>query len=279
MSIRLFDETSKDISRKISLNYSTSFSLGIKLLAKEYRWAVFSTYGFVRLADEIVDTFHGFNKERLLADFKKQTYQAIEDGISTNPVLHSFQMAANQFGIGNDLIEPFFNSMEEDLGKTSHDEMSYNEYIYGSAEVVGLMCLKIFCKGDHAQYTSLVPYARSLGAAFQKVNFLRDIKSDVEERGRVYFPNIDFTQFTDMEKMDIIHDVKKDFDHAFIGIKKLPIGCRLGVYTAYIYYLKLLEKIERTTANEILQSRIRIPNSQKVVLLAKSYVQERMMPA
>ena len=279
MSIRLFDETSKDISRKISLNYSTSFSLGIKLLAKEYRWAVFSTYGFVRLADEIVDTFHGFNKERLLADFKKQTYQAIEDGISTNPVLHSFQMAANQFGIGNDLIEPFFNSMEEDLGKTSHDEMSYNEYIYGSAEVVGLMCLKIFCKGDHAQYTSLVPYARSLGAAFQKVNFLRDIKSDVEERGRVYFPNIDFTQFTDMEKMDIIHDVMKDFDHALIGIKKLPIGCRLGVYTAYIYYLKLLEKIERTTANEILQSRIRIPNSQKVVLLAKSYVQERMMPA
>jgi len=279
MSIRLFDETSKDISRKISLNYSTSFSLGIKLLAKEYRWAVFSTYGFVRLADEIVDTFHGFNKERLLADFKKQTYQAIEDGISTNPVLHSFQMAANQFGIGNDLIEPFFKSMEEDLGKTSHDEMSYNEYIYGSAEVVGLMCLKIFCKGDHAQYTSLVPYARSLGAAFQKVNFLRDIKSDVEERGRVYFPNIDFTQFTDMEKMDIIHDVKKDFDHALIGIKNLPIGCRLGVYTAYIYYLKLLEKIERTTANEILQSRIRIPNSQKVVLLAKSYVQERMMPA
>ncbi len=279
MSIRLFDETSKDISRKISLNYSTSFSLGIKLLAKEYRWAVFATYGFVRLADEIVDTFHGFNKERLLADFKKQTYQSIEEGISTNPVLHAFQMAANQFGIGNDLIEPFFNSMEEDLGKTTHDEMSYNEYIYGSAEVVGLMCLKIFCKGDQTQYSSLVPYARSLGAAFQKVNFLRDIKSDVEERGRVYFPNIDFTHFTDMEKMDIIHDVKKDFDHALIGIKKLPIGCRLGVYTAYIYYLKLLEKIERTTAEEILQSRIRIPNSQKVVLLAKSYVQERMMPA
>ena len=279
MSIRLFDETSKDISRKISLNYSTSFSLGIKLLAKEYRWAVFSTYGFVRLADEIVDTFHGFNKERLLADFKKQTYQAIEDGISTNPVLHSFQMAANQFGIGNDLIEPFFNSMEEDLAKTTHDEISYNEYVYGSAEVVGLMCLKIFCKGDDVQYTALVPYARSLGAAFQKVNFLRDIKSDVEERGRVYFPNIDFTQFTDMEKMDIINDVKKDFDHALIGIKKLPMGCRLGVYTAYIYYLKLMEKIERTTAEEILQSRIRIPNSQKVVLLAKSYVQERMMPA
>lgn len=278
MSIRLFDETSKDISKKISLNYSTSFSLGIKLLAKEYRWAVFATYGFVRLADEIVDTFHGFDKERLLGDFKKQTYQAINEGISTNPVLHAFQMAANQFGIGNDLIEPFFNSMEEDLGTTEHDEKSYNDYIYGSAEVVGLMCLRIFCNGNTQQYDELLPYAKSLGAAFQKVNFLRDIKSDVEERGRVYFPNVNFSHFSDMDKMSIIRDVKKDFDHAFIGIKKLPIGCRLGVYTAYIYYLKLLEKIERTTANEILQSRIRIPNSQKVVLLAKSYVQERLMP-
>jgi len=279
MSIRLFDETSKDISKKISLNYSTSFSLGIKLLAKDYRWAVFATYGFVRLADEIVDTFHGFDKERLLADFKNQTYQAINEGISTNPVLHAFQLAANQFGIGNDLIEPFFNSMEEDLGTTEHDEKSYNDYIYGSAEVVGLMCLRIFCNGNNQQYNELLPFAKSLGAAFQKVNFLRDIKSDVEERGRVYFPNVNFNHFSDMDKMSIIHDVKKDFDHAFIGIKKLPIGCRLGVYTAYIYYLKLLDKIERTTANEILQSRIRIPNSQKVVLLAKSYVQERLMPA
>ena len=279
MSIRLFDETSKDISKRISLNYSTSFSLGIKLLSKDFRWAVFSTYGFVRVADEIVDTFHGHNKERLLADFKSQTYQAIQEGISTNPVLHSFQLAANQFGIENNLIEPFFKSMEEDLDTTSHSVSSYDEYIYGSAEVVGLMCLKIFCNGNNNQYDELVPYARSLGAAFQKVNFLRDIKSDVEERGRVYFPGVDFSKFTDENKLEIIQDVKKDFDHAFIGIKMLPIGCRLGVYTAYIYYMKLLEKIERTTANEILQSRIRIPNSQKMVLLAKSYVQERMMPA
>ena len=279
MSIRLFDETSKDISKRISLNYSTSFSLGIKLLSKDYRWAVFATYGFVRVADEIVDTFHGFDKERLLSDFKKQTYQAIQEGISTNPVLHSFQLAANQFGIENNLIEPFFNSMEEDLDTTTHSASSYDEYIYGSAEVVGLMCLKIFCNGNNNQYEQLVPYARSLGAAFQKVNFLRDIKSDVEERGRVYFPGVDFRHFTDENKLEIIQDVKKDFDHAFIGIKMLPIGCRLGVYTAYIYYMKLLEKIERTTANEILQSRIRIPNSQKMVLLAKSYVQERMMPA
>jgi len=278
MSIQLFDKTSKEISRKVSLNYSTSFSLGIRLLAKEYRWAVFATYGFVRLADEIVDTFHTFNKERLLKDFKFQTYQAIEEGISTNPVLHSFQLAANQFGITHDLIEPFFNSMEEDLDKQSHDETSYNDYIYGSAEVVGLMCLKIFCKGDTVLYQSLLPFARSLGAAFQKVNFLRDIRSDVEERGRVYFPGVDFDRFTEHDKMNIIQEVKKDFEHAYKGIIQLPMGCRLGVYTAYIYYLKLLEKIERTTAAEIMNQRIRIPNSQKLVLLAESFVREKMMP-
>jgi phytoene/squalene synthetase len=279
MSIPLYNATSKELSRKVSLNYSTSFSLGIQLLAKEYRWAVFATYGFVRFADEIVDTFHGYDKERLLREFKQQTYQAIEMGISTNPILHSFQLAANQFGITNDLIEPFFQSMEEDLDTNTHDQKSYREYIYGSAEVVGLMCLKIFCKGNQSQYNELLPFARSLGAAFQKVNFLRDIKSDVEERGRVYFPGVDFRQFTDEDKMGIIEDVKKDFEHAYIGILKLPIGARLGVYTAYIYYLKLLQKIERTTATEILNSRIRIPNSQKIVLLAQSFVREKMMSA
>jgi len=279
MSIQLFDKTSNDLSRRVSLNYSTSFSLGIKLLSKEYRWAVFATYGFVRLADEIVDTFHGFDKARLLADFKAQTYQSIREGISTNPILHSFQLAANQFGITDDLIEPFFQSMEEDLHTNTHNQKSYDEYIYGSAEVVGLMCLKIFCKGDQNQYDSLLPYARSLGAAFQKVNFLRDIKSDIEERGRLYFPNIDFNNFSDADKLHIIEDVKKDFEHAYIGILKLPIGSRLGVYTAYIYYLKLLQKIERTTASEILNQRIRIPNSQKIVLLAQSYVREKLMSA
>ena len=279
MSIQLFDKTSNDLSRRVSLNYSTSFSLGIKLLSKEYRWAVFATYGFVRLADEIVDTFHGFDKARLLADFKAQTYQSIREGISTNPILHSFQLAANQFGITDDLIEPFFQSMEEDLHTNTHIQKSYDEYIYGSAEVVGLMCLKIFCKGDQNQYDSLLPYARSLGAAFQKVNFLRDIKSDIEERGRLYFPNIDFNNFSDADKLHIIEDVKKDFEHAYIGILKLPIGSRLGVYTAYIYYLKLLQKIERTTASEIMNQRIRIPNSQKIVLLAQSYVREKLMSA
>jgi phytoene/squalene synthetase len=253
--------------------------LGIKLLSKDFRWAVFATYGFVRLADEIVDTFHGFNKARMLSDFKFQTYQAIEEGISINPVLHSFQMAANQFGIGRDLIEPFFQSMEEDLNKSTHDISSYNEYIYGSAEVVGLMCLRIFCKGNEQEYSKLLPAARSLGAAFQKVNFLRDIKSDIEERGRVYFPGVNFEYFTDEDKMTIIKDVKLDFEKSLIGIKQLPLGCRLGVYTAYIYYLKLLEKIERTTATEIMNKRIRIRNSQKIVLLAESYVREKWMSA
>ena len=279
MSIALFDQTSKAMSQRLALNYSTSFSLGIRLLAKEYRWAVFATYGFVRVADEIVDTFHGYDKSRLLSEFKQQTYQAIDDRISTNPVLHSFQLAVHQFGIGKDLIEQFFNSMEEDLQTVQHDSASYNQYIYGSAEVVGLMCLRIFCKGDDKLYLHLLPHARSLGAAFQKVNFLRDLKSDVDERGRVYFPGVDFSNFTDQEKIDIIQDVKRDFAHAYKGIVQLPVGCRLGVYTAYIYYLKLLEKIERTTALEIKQSRIRIPNSQKIYLLAESYFREKMMSA
>jgi phytoene/squalene synthetase len=279
MSIKLFDETSIAMSRRLALNYSTSFSLGIRLLSKECRWAIFSIYGLVRVADEIVDTFHGYNKEQLLMDFKSQTYRAMEEGISTNPVLHAFQLAANQYGVGKELIEPFFNSMEEDLDTSSHNVQSYSEYIYGSAEVVGLMCLKVFCNGNDQQYNDLVPFARSLGAAFQKVNFLRDIRSDVEERGRVYFPGVDFNQFSDSDKYAIIQDVKNDFAHAYKGIVQLPVGCRLGVYTAYIYYLKLLEKIERTTAVDILESRVRIPNTQKIALLAQSFVKEKLMGA
>ena len=279
MSIKLFDETSIAMSRRLALNYSTSFSLGIRLLSKECRWAIFSIYGLVRVADEIVDTFHGYNKEQMLMDFKSQTYRAMEEGISTNPVLHAFQLAANQYGVGKELIEPFFNSMEEDLDTSSHNAQSYSEYIYGSAEVVGLMCLKVFCNGNEEQYNHLVPFARSLGAAFQKVNFLRDIRSDVEERGRVYFPGVDFNQFSDSDKYAIIQDVKNDFAHSYQGIVQLPVGCRLGVYTAYIYYLKLLEKIERTTAVDILESRVRIPNTQKIALLAQSFVKEKLMGA
>jgi len=277
MSIQLFDKTSSDISRRVALNYSTSFSLGIRLLGREYRWAVYAIYGFVRVADEIVDTFHNHDKRKLLQEFKEQTYAAIESGISTNPVLHSFQLAVHKFGIGKDLIEPFFISMAWDLDKNTYDDNGYETYIYGSAEVVGLMCLKVFCNNDQNRYCALLPHARSLGAAFQKVNFLRDLKSDVDERDRVYFPGVDFNTFSEKDKNLIIADVKKDFAHALEGIKRLPVGCRLGVYTVYIYYMKLLEKIQRSSAEEIVGSRIRIPNSQKLMLLAKSYVKERMM--
>lgn len=279
MSIQLFDTTSKDISRRIALNYSTSFSLGIRLLASECRWAVFAVYGFVRLADEIVDTFHDHDKQALLNEFREDTWKAINQGISTNPVLHAFQLAANRYGITAELIEPFFDSMAADIDQTTHSRSSYDQYIYGSAEVVGLMCLRIFCKNDNEAYQKLLPHARSLGAAFQKVNFLRDLRSDVDERGRVYFPGVDFASFNESDKAQIIKEIRADFTHAYEGIRQLPVGCRLGVYTAYIYYLKLLEKIQHSSAEEIAGSRIRIPNGQKIVLLAKSFVRERMMRA
>lgn len=267
----LFEKTSQACSKITTNTYSTSFSLGIKMIAKEYRWAIYGIYGFVRLADEIVDTFERDDKAELLAKFKNDTYEAIELGISLNPILQSFQKVANQYHIGKDLIEPFFQSMEADLHKKDYNESQYNEYIYGSAEVVGLMCLKVFCDGDADHCNSLKPAARALGAAFQKVNFLRDIKSDIEERGRVYFPHLDLSRFNESLKQDIIVDVKKDFKEAYEGIKKLPMSCRFGVYTSYIYYLKLLEKIERKNANEILENRIRVANSEKMALLAKSF--------
>ncbi len=267
----LFEKTSQACSKITTNTYSTSFSLGIQMIAKDYRWAIYGIYGFVRLADEIVDTFERDDKAELLAKFKRDTYEAIDLGISLNPILHTFQKVANQYNIGKDLIEPFFHSMEVDLDKKAYDESQYNEYIYGSAEVVGLMCLRVFCDGNDDQCNALKPAARALGAAFQKVNFLRDIKSDVEDRGRVYFPHLDLSRFNESLKQDIIEDVKKDFKEAYEGIKKLPMSCRFGVYTSYIYYLKLLEKIERKNANEILENRIRVANSEKMALLAKSF--------
>lgn len=275
MSIELYNRVAVLNSTKIAKMYSTSFSLGMRLLDKRCRWAIFSIYGFVRLADEIVDTFHEHDKEKLLRDFEQQTYDAIEAKISTNMVLQAFQLAVNRFSIGNDLIKPFFESMAEDLSVNSHNEKSYKEYIYGSAEVVGLMCLKVFCKGNEQQYIELKPYARSLGAAFQKVNFLRDIKSDFEERGRNYFPGINFNHFNEQTKSELIADIKNDFGHALTGIKKLPVGCRMGVYTAYVYYRKLLEKIEKQPVEKIMDGRIRIPNTQKLTLLAKSFFTQR----
>jgi phytoene synthase len=268
----IYEKTSIDCSKKTTNNYSTSFSLGIKMIGKSHRWAIYGIYGFVRLADEIVDTFDREDKAELLAEFKADTYKAIEKGISLNPILHSFQKAANQFGIGKDLIEPFFNSMETDLGKQTYNRGQYDEYIYGSAEVVGLMCLKVFCDGKENLYQHLVSSARSLGAAFQKVNFLRDIKSDVEDRGRVYFPTLNLAEFDESVKRQIIMEVKADFDKAHVGIKQLPLSCRFGVYTAYRYYLRLLDKIERVNAAEVLEKRIRVANTEKVALLARSYV-------
>ena len=277
MSINLFHKTSQDCSRRIALNYSTSFSLGIRMLAPGIRADIFNIYGLVRVADEIVDTFHEFDKPKLLKEFKQETYKAMEVGISTNPVLNAFQKTANKYEIGFDLIEPFFNSMEEDLETTVHDINSYKEYIYGSAEVVGLMCLRVFCFGDNNKYEALKPYAKSLGSAFQKVNFLRDIKDDLEDRGRSYFPQVNFNAFDEKDKNFIVSDIKEDFRHALVGIKMLPKECRKGVYIAYIYYLKLLEKIERTQAPNILQKRIRIPNYIKMFLLAKSYFGEKSL--
>jgi phytoene synthase len=238
--MNLFDETCFECSKLITNKYSTSFSTGIKAFDKRFRYPVYAIYGFVRYADEIVDTFYEHDQRRLIDDFKEETFKAIDRGISTNPVLQSFQQVVNQYHIEKELIDAFLTSMKMDLDKTAYDDDGYKTYIYGSAEVVGLMCLRIFCENNTELYDTLVPKARSLGSAFQKINFLRDIKSDYEDRGRTYFPQIDFSNFTEADKQQIETDIKKDFDDALEGIKQLPKGSRLGVYVAYIYYLQLI---------------------------------------
>jgi len=242
--ISLFSKTCADCSKLITNNYSTSFSLGIKVFASEFRTPIYSIYGFVRFADEIVDTFHDKDKKVLLEEFKQDTFKAIERKVSFNPVLHAFQEVVHQYGIELEHIKAFLKSMEMDLYDIEYDEATLKQYIYGSAEVVGLMCLKVFCKGNSHLYNSLEPYAISLGSAFQKINFLRDMKSDYEERGRVYFPNVDLENFTQEDKNRIEADIQKEFDHALIGIQKLPQGAKLGVYTAYRYYISLFYKIK-----------------------------------
>jgi len=271
--MELFDQTTLECSKLITQRYSTSFTLGIKTLDKKFHYPIYGIYGFVRYADEIVDTFHNHDKAALLARFKKDTYQAIEEKISLNPVLHSFQLVVNKYKLDHDLIEAFLHSMEMDLLETEHDQASYEEYIYGSAEVIGLMCLKIFCAGDESSYQSLLPPAKSLGSAFQKVNFLRDIKSDFIERGRVYFPGVDFKDFTRSVKEQIESDIQKDFDDALIGIRNLPPGAQKGVHLAYKYYLKLFKKIKNCPASRIQDQRIRIPNSRKIGILIGTYLQ------
>ena len=272
----LYTETCFECSKVITNKYSTSFSLGIKAFDKKFQYPIYAIYGFVRYADEIVDTFHDHDKLKLITQFKADTKQAINEKISLNPVLQSFQTVVNNYHIGFDLIEAFLKSMEMDLDKTSYTDDSYKEYIYGSAEVVGLMCLRVFCEGDKKLYDNLLPMARSLGSAFQKINFLRDIKADYEDRGRTYFPDVDFTKFTEADKTEIEKDIKVDFDDAFEGIKRLPQGSKLGVYIAYVYYLQLFKKIKNTPATIIANKRIRVSDTHKIFLMAQALIKSKL---
>ncbi|MBL0357512.1 MAG: phytoene/squalene synthase family protein [Chitinophagaceae bacterium] len=274
--IDLFHELSMQCSKITTEKYSTSFCSAIKLLHADLRASVFNIYGFVRFADEIVDTFHDHDKKTLLAEFKISTFDAIERGISLNPILHSFQLTVNQYKIPYELIEAFFHSMEMDLTKATYTSDKYKEYIYGSAEVVGLMCLYIFCEGDKNAYSKLKPYAQSLGAAFQKVNFLRDVKADYQQLSRTYFPNVDFNNFTPLMKQQIEADISADFVHAYKGILQLPVKARFGVYVAYKYYLSLFKKIKKTRPKSILEQRIRIPNYGKALILAKASLRAQL---
>lgn len=267
----LYDKISAQSCKKITNTYSTSFSLGVFLLGNEIRDAIYGIYGFVRIADEIVDTFHGYDKEILLNEFERDTFLAIERGISTNPVLHSFQQVVNLYKIDKSLIDSFLYSMKMDLHPQDYDAEKYKKYIFGSAEVVGLMCLKVFCLGDEVQYQKLKGAALHLGAAFQKVNFLRDLQADYETLGRCYFPNVNFSHFNEHAKKEIEQDIANDFQLALEGIRQLPLNSRLGVYVAYIYYRKLLDKIQATPSAKVMQARIRVPNYLKAWLLVKSY--------
>ncbi len=270
--IELYDETCLECSKLITQKYSTSFSLGIRAFDQRFHYPIYAIYGFVRYADEIVDTFHEHDKARLIAEFRKETQVAIAQKISLNPVLHAFQLVVNQYNIDYDLIDAFLKSMEMDLDKVEYDQQGYEEYIYGSAEVIGLMCLKVFCDGKTEVYEPLVSYACKLGSAFQKINFLRDIRSDFEERGRVYFPGVDFNTFSEQDKKAIEDDIQADFDEGLTGIRLLPNGCRKGVYIAYVYYFELFKKIKASSAGEVTQKRIRVSDPQKMWLMAQALV-------
>jgi phytoene synthase len=272
---QLFDHISVASSKLVTKTYSTSFSLGIRCLHKKYHNAIYGIYGFVRLADEIVDSFHNFDKHELLEEFKTATYRAIAKNISLNPILNSFQHVVKDYGIETGLIDCFLASMEMDLQETSHTPVSYDTYILGSAEAVGLMCLRVFTENNENMYRELKPAAKKLGSAFQKVNFLRDMKDDYQVLGRVYFPRINFSVFSEAEKKEIEQDIEQDFAVALNGIKKLPRSSRFGVYMAYIYYRSLFNKIKSVPPADILATRIRIPNTKKLSLLAGSYVKHR----
>ena len=269
--VKLYNEVSNYCSELITKKYSTSFSLGINTLHKSIHKYIYNIYGFVRFADEIVDTFHDLDKKKVLDEFEKDTFQSIKNKFSTNPVLHSFQMVVNKFNIEDKHIKAFLDSMRMDLTMKKFSVEEYKNYIYGSAEVVGLMCLKVFCDNED-KYIQLEPYAISLGSAFQKINFLRDIKSDNEERGRVYFPGVDYNTFSITEKIEIEEDIEKDFNHALIGIKKLPSVARSGVYLSYNYYRELLNKIKLLDAEKLKEERIRVSNFKKFIIFLSSYI-------
>lgn len=276
MTVDLFHTVSHECSRNVTLRYSTSFSSAIRLLHRDLRQPVFNIYGFVRLADEIVDTFHEHDKQNLLQQFKRETFDAIERKISLNPILNSFQQTVNAYRIDLHLIQAFFSSMESDLTQNRYDRQGYEEYIYGSAEVVGLMCLYVFCEGNTAKYQNLKAPARALGAAFQKVNFLRDIKADFVDLSRIYFPGCDFHNFTEQDKQQIQEDIETDFKEAYKGILCLPIKAKFGVYVAYKYYYSLFKKIKQIEPRYILQTRIRIPNYHKAFIVIRAGVKNRL---
>lgn len=273
---QLFDKVSVRTSKMVTNSYSTSFSLGIRFLHAHFREPIYGIYGFVRFADEIVDTFHDYDKKVLLDEFREDTFKAIERGISLNPVLNSFQKVVNDYKIDHTLIATFLKSMEMDLDKKAYDINGYKEYILGSAEVVGLMCLKVFVKADEKMYEDLTPYAMALGSAFQKINFLRDLHADYLGMGRVYFPNVELTELDPETKAALEADIEIDFNKGLEGIKLLPKDSRFGVYVAYIYYRKLFNKIKSLHPERILEERIRIPNSQKMALFASSYVRHSL---
>ena len=273
----IFDKVSNDCSKLVIKRYSTSFYFSSSLLSKTIRQDIFNIYGFVRLADEIVDTFHEYPKQELLEDFEKELWRSVDNKISLNPILNSFQHTVNKYSIPKDLINSFLDSMKMDLEKKEYNSVEeYKKYIYGSADVVGLMCLKVFVKGSESSFSELSPFAISLGSAFQKVNFLRDLKDDSNVLNRVYFPNVDMNNFNEKSKKEIIFEIEKDFANAVKGIVKLPKNSKFAVYKAYRYYNKLLKKLKRTSSENIVKKRIRIHNLQKFIVIARSYVKYQL---
>lgn len=273
---KLFEELSYDVSKKTTKKYSTSFSLGILALKPSIRPAIYAIYGYVRLADEIVDSFQGYDKEKLLNRFKLETDNALSEGISLNPILQSFQDTVVKYNIDRTLINQFLHSMEMDLRKIDYNSALYEEYIHGSAEVVGLMCLQVFTEGDKSKYEELKPYAMKLGSVFQKINFLRDLKDDYQILGRTYFPNVDMCLFDNCVKCQIEEDIEQEFKQALIGIKMLPNSSKFGVYLAYKYYLTLFKKIKNKSSKEIMNNRVRVANSEKAFVAFKSYLRYKV---